>query len=557
MNIGSFNMNLSSSFMNMRQREISIRVKNETDINTNLKDGDEGLTQGVEATNNNSKLLTNSIDFHKDVISKSLGELLQFRQDYHKDSALYMQKDKYITADDNGVLANNRHQLEVNDETKSADTVAVNMKGVFNTEEGKEVSFDIQLNLSNNFIGKNDLDLEIRDPLVINFDAPSVGLSDSKFEFDIDNDGEIDQISNLKQGSGFLALDKNGDGTINDGSELFGTESGNGFRDLDIYDEDGNGWIDENDSIFESLRVWKKSDTQDELVALGEVGVGAIYLGYTASPFEIKSESDTSTLGIITSTGLFAKENGDIGTMQNINLAKSNQKDELEEAIDYTMDVVDSYVLTQTGGTVTEVERKKYEATESNYESVTRVTDNSKSIKESGYVSRLATEELTVTEKVAKIDKGVMNIDIQQDVEVITNDNGDKSTEDSQENSKQKNKVVTADEELVQKSEELNEMQESVDRAFSVADESNNVIDQIEEETKNSELDEQKSQKIEELKVKQSKVEAEVTRLQSLKTGVSIQDNYIDIQIAKANKEIAQLKMDQTNIETQNFLSYT
>ncbi len=37
---------------------------------------------------------------------------------------------------------------------------------------------------------------------------------------------------------------------INDGSELFGTSSGDGFKDLATYDEDENGWIDENDSIF-------------------------------------------------------------------------------------------------------------------------------------------------------------------------------------------------------------------------------------------------------------------------------------------------------------------
>ena len=44
----------------------------------------------------------------------------------------------------------------------------------------------------------------------------------------------------MLNGSGYLALDKNGDGTINDGSELFGTRNGDGFADLAQYDEDGN-----------------------------------------------------------------------------------------------------------------------------------------------------------------------------------------------------------------------------------------------------------------------------------------------------------------------------
>ena len=58
----------------------------------------------------------------------------------------------------------------------------------------------------------------------------------------------------------FLALDLNGDGRINNGSELFGALSGNGFADLAQYDSDANGWIDENDEIFQRLKVWSGAD---------------------------------------------------------------------------------------------------------------------------------------------------------------------------------------------------------------------------------------------------------------------------------------------------------
>ena len=44
----------------------------------------------------------------------------------------------------------------------------------------------------------------------------------------------------METGNAFLSLDKNSDGIINDGSELFGAASGNGFADLAKYDEDGN-----------------------------------------------------------------------------------------------------------------------------------------------------------------------------------------------------------------------------------------------------------------------------------------------------------------------------
>ena len=143
------------------------------------------------------------------------------------------------------------------------------------------------------------------------------------FQFDIDCDGKMDEISMLREGSGFLALDKNGDGKINDGSELFGTRSGNGFADLAVYDEDGNGWIDENDEIFDKLRVWSKDkDGKDVLKTLKEADVGAIYLGSTNSQFSLTDKKDNEVLGAVRSTGIYLKEStGMAGTVQQVDLA--------------------------------------------------------------------------------------------------------------------------------------------------------------------------------------------------------------------------------------------
>ena len=133
----------------------------------------------------------------------------------------------------------------------------------------------------------------------------------------------MDEISMLREGSGFLALDKNGDGKINDGSELFGTRSGNGFADLAVYDEDGNGWIDENDEIFDKLRVWSKDkDGKDVLKTLKEADVGAIYLGSTNSQFSLTDKKDNEVLGAVRSTGIYLKEStGMAGTVQQVDLA--------------------------------------------------------------------------------------------------------------------------------------------------------------------------------------------------------------------------------------------
>ena len=126
----------------------------------------------------------------------------------------------------------------------------------------------------------------------------------------------------LGPGSGYLALDKNGDGVINNGSELFGTTSGNGFADLAAYDSDGNGWIDEADEIFDKLRIWSKdANGKDVLVGLGAAGVGAIYLGSADTEFSLNSKSDNSTNAVIRKSGIFLYENGNVGTIQHVDVA--------------------------------------------------------------------------------------------------------------------------------------------------------------------------------------------------------------------------------------------
>ena len=141
------------------------------------------------------------------------------------------------------------------------------------------------------------------DPLVINYGGNKVRLTEVKHSFDLDLDGKKDEINFVGQGSGFLALDKNQDGTINDGNELFGPKSGNGFSELAKYDDDKNGWIDENDAIFDGLRIW----SDDELLGLGEVGIGAIYLGAHSSPYSYKNdENESNNKAIISIYFLFS-----------------------------------------------------------------------------------------------------------------------------------------------------------------------------------------------------------------------------------------------------------
>lgn len=200
--------------------------------------------------------------------------------------------------------------------------------GTVRTADGREINFNVDLSMSRSFTQAYRQELNLSalqktcDPLVINFDADAASLSDQKFRFDIDADGEEDNVSMLGAGSGYTALDKNGDGVINDGSELFGPQSGNGFQDLSAYDEDGNGWIDENDSIWSKLKIWcKNPDGTDSLYTLGDKGVGAICLQNTATDFSLKGSNGQDN-GYLRSTGIFLYENGNVGTVQHLDLVQ-------------------------------------------------------------------------------------------------------------------------------------------------------------------------------------------------------------------------------------------
>lgn len=203
--------------------------------------------------------------------------------------------------------------------------------GTVRTADGREINFNVNVGMSREFqeYYREDLQLysfQMCDPLVINLDSDVAEMSDQTFYFDIDADGEQDKIAQLGNGSGYLALDKNGDGTINDGSELFGTSNGDGFADLARYDEDGNGWIDEGDAIWSKLKIWCRDENgNDVLYRLADKGVGAVCLQKAATDFTLKG-NDGRTQGAIRSTGVFLYENGNVGTMQHVDVAKYSRE---------------------------------------------------------------------------------------------------------------------------------------------------------------------------------------------------------------------------------------
>jgi len=194
------------------------------------------------------------------------------------------------------------------------------------TVDGQTVDFQISLVMQREFAATNTVhfragDARLVDPLVINFGGKAAELSGGRFSFDLNADGNPEQISGLAAGSGFLALDRNQDGKINNGLELFGPATGQGFGELARLDSDANGWLDENDPKYAELRIWMRDEAGNEsLSSLAEKKVGAILLAPLETGFALK-DSGHALQGRIRESSVFLGENGGAGTVQEVDLA--------------------------------------------------------------------------------------------------------------------------------------------------------------------------------------------------------------------------------------------
>lgn len=135
-----------------------------------------------------------------------------------------------------------------------------------------------------------------RDPLAIDLGALGIELTtlENGVNFDLDKNGFAEKTAWIGLEDGFLCLDRNGNSKIDDGGELFGDQvelsngaiSVSGFEALADFDEDGDGVIDHNDTVWNDLRVWIDANhngisDSGELKTLNELGVVNISLDVT------------------------------------------------------------------------------------------------------------------------------------------------------------------------------------------------------------------------------------------------------------------------------------
>lgn len=205
---------------------------------------------------------------------------------------------------------------------KESERTRVCGEGCVKTQDGRTIEFDFSLHMARDFEQTSSRDdkgtIRLKDPLMLTFDGKAAALSEKRIAFDLDADGKAEEIPGMGENSGFLVFDRNGNGKADDGRELFGVASGNGFADLTALDDDHNGWIDENDAAYKQLAVW----TGDGFDSLAHRGVGALYTGAVDAPFALKTD-DNALLGQIRAAGIYLSEAGQVGHMQQVDLAVS------------------------------------------------------------------------------------------------------------------------------------------------------------------------------------------------------------------------------------------
>ncbi|MCP8464201.1 hypothetical protein NK553_09600, partial [Pseudomonas sp. ZM23] len=194
--------------------------------------------------------------------------------------------------------------------------------GIAGAIYGDDVGGRIWDTVSQYFTSANSFVLRA-DPLVLDLDGDGIETVDSTagITFDFDGDGLKTGTGWAAKDDGFLALDRNGDGKIDNGAELFGVDflksngqkATNGFDALKDLDSNGDGVFDANDTQFANVRVWQDLNQDgvsqvNELKSLADHHITSINLTATAS-------NQNSNGNIISAIGSFVRDDGSIGAV--------------------------------------------------------------------------------------------------------------------------------------------------------------------------------------------------------------------------------------------------
>jgi len=169
----------------------------------------------------------------------------------------------------------------------------------------------------------------VYDPLTLDLDGDGIEAIASNGHkgalFDHDKDGIRTATGWISKDDGLLIYDRNGDGVVNDGSELFGDNTllkngeraANGYQALKELDDNGDGKVDAADSAFAKLRVWRDLNQdgisqEGELLTLEEAKVKALNLAHKNGNRDLGNGNTLAEEGTYTDSDGNEKQMGDL-----------------------------------------------------------------------------------------------------------------------------------------------------------------------------------------------------------------------------------------------------
>lgn len=227
------------------------------------------------------------------------------------------------------IQAQQQQQIEAEDSAPTAPTertimefnyryqaVEATFAGAVQLEDGSSQSFAFSFSLQESYASFSiRQEAILKDPLVLSTTGQSFQWTGASQSFDFFSDGRSAELPTLANGQYYLSYDRNQDGQITQGKELFGPSTGQGFAELAALDEDKDGFVDSSDSAWQQLSLWRPGEA---LQSLKDAGIGAISAQSVATSFGLYDGD--ALMARIARSGIFLSEQGKVGLLQQVDL---------------------------------------------------------------------------------------------------------------------------------------------------------------------------------------------------------------------------------------------
>ena len=194
--------------------------------------------------------------------------------------------------------------------------VEASFAGAVQLEDGSSQSFAFSFSMQESYASFSiRQEAVLKDPLVLSTTGQSFQWTGASQSFDFFSNGTSAELPTLANGQYYLSYDRNQDGRITEGKELFGPGTGSGFAELAVLDEDQDGFVDSSDSAWQQLSIWRPGEAMQSLT---EAGIGAISAQSVATSFGLYDGD--ALMARIARSGIFLTEQGNVGLMQQVDL---------------------------------------------------------------------------------------------------------------------------------------------------------------------------------------------------------------------------------------------